>query len=96
MKTEQLSRLEQQERESGLRIGRCGGPETSTKKLLNPGPMVTRLAAPTKRQIYAMNPTGVDDGEGLCARLRVRTLIGRVVTELQEVTGFSERGTLKI
>lgn len=43
-----------------------------------------------------MNTIRVDNSESFSAPLGERTLIGRVVTELQEVTGFSERRPLEI
>ena len=82
MKAEQLSRLEQRKRASGLRIGCRSGEEAPTKKLLDTGSVFPSLITPTEREVYKMNPVSMDNGEGSGAPLGVRAPIGRVVAKL--------------
>lgn len=58
--------------------------------------MFTSLAASTVCEVHEVDPIDVDNGKGLGASLGVRTLFGRVVTKLENVTGFPKRGSLKI
>lgn len=52
--------------------------------------MVTSLAALTEREIYEVDPIGVDDSERSGAPLRVCAFNGRVMTKLEDVTSLAE------
>ena len=56
--------------------------------LLDSSPMVTDLGAATEHEIHDMNPIGVEDGEASGTVLRICTLVCRVVTELEDMTGL--------
>ena len=43
-----------------------------------------------------MDPICMDDGEGFSAPLGAGTLVGGMVTKLEDVSGLSERGLLEI
>ena len=65
-------------------------------ELLDSRSMLRGLGALAKCEIHMMYPVGVEDGEWPSASLGVCAPIGGVVAKLQNITGFSERGPLKI
>ena len=64
--------------------------------MLNSRPMFGDLVAPTEREVHNVNSVGVDDGEWSSASLGICTAVGRVMTELEGMAGFAERGPLKV
>jgi len=64
--------------------------------LLNSGSVFTGLSAPAICKVDKVDAVGVDDGECLGATLGRRAYIGRVVAKLEDMTGFLERGFLKV
>jgi len=79
-----------------LWIDRRCREESPTEKLLNSGSVPTGLAAATVCKVDEVNSVDVNNGKGLGARLGVRTVFGRMVTELEEITCLSERGFFKV
>jgi hypothetical protein len=63
----------------------------STMQLLNSVPMLRNLSASAERELHMVNAVGMEDSERSCASFGVRTPIGRVVAELKDEAGFSER-----
>ena len=58
--------------------------------------MVTDLGAAAECKIHEVNPSGVNDSEGLRARLGTCTWIRGMVSKLKDVTSLSERRFLEI
>lgn len=79
-----------------MRIENCCRVESPTEQLLNRGSMVTGLSTPTECEVDEMDSVRVNDGEGLGATLGVRAWVSRVVTKLEDVAGFPERGFFEV
>ena len=82
--------FEKHESARSLRVQGCCWEEPAAKKLLDVGPMVADLGTATEREIHEVDPVGVNDSKRFCTVLGVRTCIGGVVTELEDVAGLSE------
>ena len=74
-----------------MRIECCGGEEPLTEELLNSIPILAGLGTHAVCEINEVDAVGVNDGECSGAVLGARTCVGRMVTKLEKVTGFSKR-----
>lgn len=63
---------------------------------MNSGSVYTGLSAPAIYEVNEVDAVGVDDGERPGATLERRTYIGRMVAELEDVTGVPESGFFKV
>ena len=74
-----------------MRVQVCGWEKPTAEELLNPCPVVADLRATAEREVYEVNPVGVEDGKGFGTTLGACAWICGMVTKLEDMTSLSER-----